>query len=216
MPKSTTAKTVNPEKTQRAIVNLLKQSGPTDAQALADRLQLSAMAVRQHLYQLQEQQLISYDLQPRPMGRPAKLWHLTKAADRLFPDGYAELAVGLIDSIRAAFGSAGLEKIIDIRTQQQLANYQNQIPAHLPLSEKLTILADIRTHEGYMAEHQDLGDGSFLFLENHCPVCAAASACPGLCDRELIIFQHILAAKVTRTEHIITGARRCAYRVEPR
>ena len=66
-----------------------------------------------------------------------------------------------------------------------------------------------------MAQVQSLDDGSCLLIENHCPICAAATACTGLCDRELEIFQTVLGQDVSleRTEHIVAGARRCAYRV---
>jgi predicted ArsR family transcriptional regulator len=34
--------------------------------------------------------------------------------------------------------------------------------------------SDLRTEEGYMAEFEAEPDGSFLLIENHCPICAAA------------------------------------------
>jgi predicted ArsR family transcriptional regulator len=38
---------------------------------------------------------------------------------------------------------------------------------------------------------------------------------PGLCRSELAIFRAVLGADVTveRTDHILAGARRCAYRI---
>lgn len=202
-------------RTRRAILKLLKQEGSMDALALASRLNVTAMAVRQHLYALQEEQLVTYSEESRAMGRPAKLWQLTPAADRLFPDGYAELSLSLINSVKEAFGEAGLEQLLDVRTRHQIAAYQAQIPIQEELQEKLEALATLRTDEGYMAEIQSQDDGSFLLIENHCPICAAATACTGLCARELEVFQHVLGqdTQVERTEHIVAGARRCAYRV---
>jgi predicted ArsR family transcriptional regulator len=200
-------------RTRRAIVNLLKQTDAMDSQDLAAHLGVSAMAIRQHLYALQAEKLVTYTESARAMGRPVKLWRLTPAANRLFPDGYAELTLGLIESAREAFGEAGLSKLLDVRTAHQLATYQAQIPAEAALSQKLELLAGLRTAEGYMAEVQSLEDGSFLLLENHCPICAAATLCTGLCERELDIFQQVLGREIERTEHIVAGSRRCAYRV---
>ncbi|GAB4367653.1 MAG: hypothetical protein Kow00121_06140 [Elainellaceae cyanobacterium] len=45
------------ERTRRAIVQLLKQEGRLDAETLAAHLGITAMAVRQHLYALQDEQL---------------------------------------------------------------------------------------------------------------------------------------------------------------
>lgn len=202
-------------RTRRAIVHLLKQAGAMDAAKLSSRLGISAMAVRQHLYALQAERLVTYQEEARNMGRPAKLWQLTPAANRLFPDGYAELTLSFIQSVVEAFGEAGLERLLEIRARQQIEAYGLQMEGQESIEQRLQILAEIRSDEGYMAEVQPQADGSFLLAENHCPICAAATACTGLCSKELEVFQSALGedAVVERTEHIVVGARRCAYQV---
>lgn len=205
-------------RTRRAIVHLLKQEGALDAETLAMHLEITAMAVRQHLYALQDEQLVTYEEEPRPMGRPAKLWQLTPAAARFFPDGYAELTLSLLNSVKEAFGEAGLDRLLEIRTRQQLAAYTQHLKRKRSLKQRLKALAEIRTDEGYMADVQPQADGSFLLVENHCPICAAASVCVGLCAQELEIFQAVLGdeIEIRRVEHLIAGERRCAYQVCPR
>src|SRR5215831_18556761 len=100
-------------KTRRAIVRLLKQDGALDSARLARRLQLTPMAVRQHLYALQKQKLVDAEERPVPIGRPAKYWRLTREADRLFPDAYAELSVALIGAVTETFGAAGMERLLE-------------------------------------------------------------------------------------------------------
>lgn len=205
-------------RTRRAIIHLLKQSGAMDAHTMAEQLDISAMAVRQHLYALHDEALVTYQEEARPMGRPAKLWKLTAAANRFFPDGYAELTLSLIQSLNEAFGEEGLNCLLDIRTRQQIDAYRFQMTNSISLKERLEILADIRTNEGYMAEVLPQADGSVLLVENHCPICAVAETCTGLCAKELDVFQAVLGenVEVERTEHILTGSRRCAYRVMAR
>lgn len=196
-------------------MQLLKQAGSLNAEALAARLHITAMAVRQHLYALQDEKLVTYQEEPRPMGRPAKMWQLTAAADRLFPDGYAELTLSLLNSVKQAFGETGLDRLLEVRTQQQIADYSQQMQGARSLKQRLNKLAEMRTNEGYMAEVQTHADGTFLLVENHCPICAAATACTGLCAKELETFQAVLGdgARIQRVEHIIAGERRCAYEI---
>jgi predicted ArsR family transcriptional regulator len=202
-------------KTCRAIVKLLKTEGAMTAARMADVLGLTAMAVRQHLYALQQEKLLTAGQQPVPLGRPVKYWKLTREADRLFPDAYAELSVALIGAMGDAFGEAGLKRVLESRCARQKTDYGKRIPPSLPLKEKLQRLARIRTEEGYMAELKPAGKGAFLLVENHCPICAAASACQGFCATELDLFQEVLGPGVSieRAEHIISGGRRCAYRI---
>jgi predicted ArsR family transcriptional regulator len=208
--------------TRRLILDFVKRDGPQQAGALARRLGVSAMAVRQHLYALQAEGLVAHDTGPRAdtdptVGRPAKLWHLTSAAEALFPDGHAGLALDLIGAVRAAFGARGMDRLLATRSQAQVAAYAAATARAGTLRGRLAALAKARTAEGYMAEVVVQADASYLLVENHCPVCAAARACTGLCAAELAVFRAVLGPEVSveRTDHILAGARRCAYRVTP-
>ena len=203
-------------KTRRAITKLLKTEGPIDSAKLAERLGLTAMAVRQHLYALQREGLVSAEERPVPIGRPAKFWRLTREADRLFPEAYAELSVALIDSVKDAFGDEGLERVLTSRCARQRTDYGKRIKPGDSLKKKLQELAKVRTEEGYMAEIKSGGEGSFLLIENHCPICAAANACQGFCATELELFKSVLGegATVERAEHILSGDHRCVYRIK--
>lgn len=204
-------------KTRRAITKLLKTEGPIDSAQLAERLGLTAMAVRQHLYALQREGFVTAEERPVPIGRPAKFWQLTREADRLFPEAYAELSVALIDSVKDAFGAEGLERVLTSRCARQRTDYARRIKPGDSLQKKLSELARVRTEEGYMAEVKREGDGSYLLVENHCPICAAANACQGFCSTELDLFRSVLgpAVSIERAEHIIGGDQRCVYRVKP-
>lgn len=203
-------------RTRREIVKQLKQVGPSDAETLATHFNVTAMAVRQHLYTLQKEGLVTYQEVARPVGRPAKLWHLTAAADRLFPDRYAELTLSLLESMKVAFGEAGFDRLLEVRTRDQIQLYRAIVPQTAPLPQRLQALAEQRTAEGYMAEVTRQSDGSFRLAEKHCPICTVATACTGLCQMELEVFQAALGddIRIERTEHILQGDRRCVYRVE--
>jgi predicted ArsR family transcriptional regulator len=202
-------------RSRRAILELLKWHGPQDARTLAGRLEISAMAVRQHLYALAEEKLVGSQEEPRPMGRPAKLWRLTAAANDLFPNAHADLTLSLIQSMREAFGERGVDRLIAVRTRTQIATYNAQVPRAGSLRQRLEALARLRTREGYMAEVKEDAGGALLLIENHCPICTAAAACTNLCAGELRVFREVLGddVLVERTDHILAGARRCAYRV---
>jgi predicted ArsR family transcriptional regulator len=204
-------------KTRRAIVKLLKTEGPLDSARLAERLGLTAMAVRQHLYALQSESLVVAEGRPGPVGRPAKSWRLTREADRLFPEAYAELSVALLDAMQDTFGAEGLNRVLVSRCARQQADYVKRIRPADPLEKKLAELARVRTEEGYMAEVRAEEGGGYLLVENHCPICAAANACQGFCSTELDLFRSVLGpgVAVERVEHIVSGDQRCAYRVTP-
>lgn len=203
-------------RTRRDILEHLKTAGPQEASALGDALALTAMAVRQHLYDLQAEGMVEAQPAPRPVGRPAKIWHLTDAAGKHFPDAHQDLAVDLIEAVRNSLGEAALDTLIAERSDRQAAAYSARLSTKPDLGTRLEELATIRTEEGYMASVEATEDG-FLFVENHCPICSAAASCTGICAMELQVFARSLGpgAEIERTDHILAGARRCAYRVTP-
>ncbi|MDE5308022.1 hypothetical protein PY546_18060 [Providencia stuartii] len=85
----------------------------------------------------------------------------------------------------------------------------------LPFVERLQALADVRNEEGYMA-HVEQDGNSWLFIENHCPICAAATVCQNFCRSELQLFRDIMGSDVTveREQYLLNGAGRCVYRVQ--
>ena len=203
-------------RSRRAILDLLKTEGGLESRVLAERLGLTTMGVRQHLYELERQGLVSHKEEARALGRPAKIWSLATKANEEFPDAHAELTVSLLGAMEQAFGPDGLEQLLQVRRAQVLTGYREKLAGIEELPRRVAALAEVRSAEGYMAQVQTAADGTLLLVENHCPICAAAAICQGLCAIELEVFQQLLgpAVAVTRTDHIQQGARRCAYRIE--
>jgi predicted ArsR family transcriptional regulator len=177
------------------------------------------MAVRQHLQKLADEELVDYEEERRSVGRPARRWRLAAAAAQRFPDTHADLTVDILASVQRTFGKGGLTRVISDRTRQQERTYRARLPGRgAPLHERVNALAEVRREEGYMAEVSRRADGSLLLVENHCPICAAARFCQGLCADELGLFRRLLGrgVRVERSEHLLAGARRCAYEIRSR
>jgi len=185
---------------------------------MARRLGVTPTAVRQHLARLLEEGLVAFEDRGGQVGRPKRTWRATPAADAYFPESHAALAVRLLEPVRDAFGAEGIDRVVRERTRRQVAAYREIVPAGKPLEERVQALARIRRDEGYLACVEKADGGALRLVENHCPICVAARACTGLCAGELDLFRAVLGRDVSveREEHILAGARRCAYRVAPR
>jgi predicted ArsR family transcriptional regulator len=197
------------------ILYLLKTHGPQSAAALGEQLQMTSMGARQHLIALEAEGWVGFSDEARGRGRPVRLWHLTEQAWQRFPDTHSELTLQLLDNVQQLFGETGMEQLIQKREQQMLSRYQLRLdqPA---LADRLAELKELRTREGYMADMRQEEDGSWLWWESHCPICAAARACRGFCRSELALFRQLLApAGVEREQYLLDGDQRCLYRITP-
>ena len=199
---------------QRKFLYLLKTRGPLSAAAISRTLGMTKEAARQMLHKLSDDKLVQCAAQTSGVGRPTNVWQLTDQGNTMFPDTHGELTVELLNHVRQLFGEEGMSRLIKAREQSTRTFYRSQIAEGETVEEKVKKLARLRSDEGYMAQWEKTDDG-YLLIENHCPICAAAATCQGFCQAELTTFQSVLGPEVTveRTDHIIAGARRCAYRI---
>lgn len=192
---------------------LLKMRGPLTALEIAHELKITKEGVRQQLVKLVEEELIQPQEESKGVGRPQKTFSLTVNGNAKFPDTHAELTLKLI-TIISSMGKNTLDDVINIYEETGKKKYHDEIDTIDNLEEKLEKLVEIRTREGYMAEYCK-NDQGYLLVENHCPICAAATICQGFCSSELNTFKSVLGNKViiNRVSHIVSGERRCAYQI---
>lgn len=203
-------------KTQDRILHRLKTRGPQSVKILSKQLDMTTMGVRQHLSELEARGLVAQTQEEKQTrGRPVHLWKLSAAGHGRFPDTHAQTTLELIDVIRTSLGEERLHQLIDDRSVAIENKYKEQLDAAAPdLQQQIERLAQLRSEEGYMAEVRLLPDG-WMLIENHCPICSAATSCQQFCKSELDIFMRLFEGRalVTRTDHLLSGARRCAYKI---
>ena len=196
------------------VLMALKMHGALSSATIGKLLGTTGEAARQQLARLAEDGLVLATSEARGVGRPSQSWSLTPASQSRFPDTHAALTVQLLDIVRTSLGDAALDAIIAAREAETRTTYQSAMANDVELRDKVARLADLRSQEGYMAGWTEEADGSLVLVENHCPICAAATACQGFCRAELDVFRSVLGdAEVTRNEHIVSGARRCSYTI---
>ncbi|MHA6692131.1 helix-turn-helix transcriptional regulator [Devosia sp. A449] len=207
--------TWSPRSPAERVLMALKMHGALSSAALGSLLGTSGEAARQQLARLAEEGLVAATSEARGVGRPTQSWSLTPAAQSRFPDTHAALTVQLLGIVRDTLGEGALNALIAAREAETRASYEAELADRTSLRDKVAALADLRSAEGYMADWQEQPDGSLLLVENHCPICAAATACQGFCRAELDVFRAVLGpqTQVVRNEHIVAGARRCSYSI---
>ncbi|NLR77086.1 helix-turn-helix transcriptional regulator [Chitinophaga eiseniae] len=196
-------------------LTLLKTRGPLSAAVLAGELGITGEGARLQLVKLAEEGLVQSESTSKGVGRPVLIWSLTPLGNARFPDTHTELTRELIQTIKHVLGKEALDNVVNAREKNQLEKYNTALQGITGLENRLTSFAAIRSGEGYLAEWKKEGN-TYYFIENHCPICCAATECDNICTSEMRTFVSILgeATSVSREEHIINGARRCVYKIE--
>jgi len=200
---------------QVKILHLLKQQGNITANQIAPQINMTSMGARQHLESLKAHGYIKHLFNHEGRGRPKKYWQITDKGQTQFPDGHSNLIANLLGHMKQQLGEQAVDDLIICREAEMLQSYQQALSPLPTLEAKLEKLVELRTNEGYMAsfEKNQENQTGWLFIENHCPICSAATQCQQFCRSEKMIFETVLQAKVERSEYILDGDRRCCYAI---
>jgi predicted ArsR family transcriptional regulator len=199
--------------TRRKIVLTLKQRGEANAVELAEALYVTVSAIRQHLGRLTGEGLIAYREIGQGPGRRRRLYHLTPAAESLFPNGYEELLTRLMTFVQRE-NPAMLDRFLEDEWRWRSERARRGGPP-AGIDAQIEGVAQLFARDSYLPEVDGAAGHEIQF--QHCPIFAAARIYPRMCVAELeFIREQIPDGQVDRTAWRLDGASVCQYQVGTR
>lgn len=193
------------------ILLALKRDQPLTAKQLAERLSVSANAIRHHLKGLEAESLIGYGREQRGIGAPTFAYRLLPEGEALFPKRYEETLTGLLERVAERAGrQAAVEMFED-----HYAELTRKVRAELdgvPEAQRVAAVTRLMSDAGYMAEWREV-EGSFRLSEHNCAIRAVAQRFPEVCAAEERFLRDVLGAAVERRTHIVSGCNACEYAI---
>jgi len=201
--------------TRERVASSMLENGPSTAAALADRLDLTAAAVRRHLDHLVGDGAVEAR-EPRitgarRRGRPAKVFTLTDRGRDTFTQAYDDLAVSALRFLRETGGPDAVAEFARRRTSELEDRYRSAVQAADP-EDRAEVLADALSEDGYAASVRAAPIGDQL-CQHHCPVAHVAAEFPQLCEAETEVFARLLGRHVQRLATIAHGDGVCTTNV---
>ncbi|CAN5783965.1 transcriptional regulator [soil metagenome] len=201
--------------TRAQIVSLL-HSGDATVADLAAQTGLTQVAIRRQLRELVSDQLIEgRTLRSSGPGRPATIYSLTPRGQRLFPDRSSELADDVLTFLHDERGKTEMIAFLRWRQKRQQEHYAGALDGIEQLDERIELLAELLSADGFLAEAQPDANG-YELTQKHCAIKDAAASHPQLCAFEAALFREVLGARVNRRQTIAGGSATCVCDVRPR
>jgi DeoR family suf operon transcriptional repressor len=199
--------------TKQDILECLLKQGQATAQNLAQALDISPQAIRRHLKDLQEEELIVYQSVALGTGRPQHIYQLSQKGRDRFPNQYDRFVTSFLDTLVDNLGYDQASEILHQHWQKKSLDYRRQI-GQGSLADRVAKLVELRRQEGYMAEYYPVGEENdrFILTEHNCAIAQVATSFPSVCGHELEMFATALEdCRVERTHWSIDGDHRCGY-----
>lgn len=152
---------------------MLKRTGGLAVRALADRMGMSYMGVKQYCLELERQGFLEVRRQPvgsGRIGRPELLYRLTPKAHSLFPSATNDLTLELLEAVQRTYGAAAPEKLLYAVFHRRADAYAEMIKetGARSLSERVVAFSKLRDEEGCMSHV----DGLPIHMSKALPVAA--------------------------------------------
>ncbi len=140
---------------------MLKRTGGLAVRALAQRMSMSYMGVKQYCLELERQGFLEVRRQPRGegrIGRPELVYRLTPKAHSLFPTAANNLTLELLDAVQRVYGGSAPEKLLFAVFQRRSEVYAEMIAetGAVSYAERVRAFAKLRDEEGCMSSLEGL------------------------------------------------------------
>ncbi|MPY95187.1 MAG: helix-turn-helix domain-containing protein [Acidimicrobiia bacterium] len=201
---------------RRAVLYAVRRRGEATAEVVAQQLDMTVSGARQHLSALVTEGLLEVSGADRPeggRGRKALVYSVTERGDVLFPKAYGELTNELLGYLAADHPEV-VDQLFARRREQRIAAGRARLTPKPSLEAKVAELARILDEDGYLASWEAVDDGVYRVVEHNCAIWAVARQYGQACTSEIDFIRAVLpGASVVRTQHMVEGARRCAYEI---
>ena len=199
--------------TRYRILEILKEQGDVTVAELARKLGMAPVSVRHHLDVLQAENLIDTPRVRRrgTVGRPQRVYTLTKAADVYFPDNNQALVITMLEELKHVLPPAELEAMFE-RMADRMAREAEPVPADADMARRMAIAVDFLNEKGYLARWEQQDSGFVLYTLN-CPYSGISERHQELCSMDHKLINRVVGITLTPVSRMSEGSCRCAYRV---
>lgn len=201
--------------TRRKILLLLKKRGGMTNDELSGLLQITPMGVRQHLLSLEKKGIITYSTVRHGIGRPNFVYRLTENADKYFPTSYDRFALEILRDLEELDGRESVGRLFKRRKQRILNKNKEMLGNGKPTGEKVSILSEMLSNNGYIVEVANNGN-SHVLRQFNCPIKAVSQYFHEACDNELDMYRELLGPDVERKQCMAKGDLSCEYFIPER
>lgn len=199
------------------ILFTVKRSLGLSVSDLAKSMKMSYMGVKQHCVDMEKKGFLETWRRPKDVGRPEKIYRLTKRANVFFPNFYNDFTKELMVAVGEAYGANAPEKLVYTYLSGRVPFYQHHVKGE-SLFDRATSFAIIRNREGYLCvcEHDGTLDPAIQLIEYHNPMRELFDQFPSTLRMEQTMMEHVLKARVTRTTHDdAAGLSRTVFGIHP-
>lgn len=190
---------------------MLRNKHGTTVEELAQHLEITRNAVRQHLAALENDGLVQKTLTRPSRGRPGQLYALTHKGLEAFPRQYSWFAQLLLESLGEVSETGTMdERLVSMgkKVGKQLRNQHAELKS---TEERVKKLSGLMEQLGYNTRVPASGSGTIIEADN-CVFHNLAFKNPDICKFDLALLSTFTESEVTHQECMAKNGNVCRFK----
>jgi predicted ArsR family transcriptional regulator len=191
------------------IILLLKKFPNMSLDELAKKLDISKMAVLNHISALEQQGAVARKTVKKKVGRPSYAFYATESVNMKLGTGSEAMLNDFMDFMK----TTGNEKLLNEFLRERYSRVRSEYSGLMPgkgLGEKVNTLAALRRKADYYPEVKKSQE-NFELMEYNCPILSISKHFGIACSMETKMFSDVLDADVESTHRQVNGYSACRF-----
>lgn len=178
---------------------------------LAEAVSINPISVRHHITRLEVEGLVASEEERHGVGRPRRIYFLTKHGMEQFPTRYLNLSIRLVEKLKETLPPDTVNKLFKEMAAEMVSDQTAQIDlGNLSQDERIVLIEQLLSNEGFTIEVESTEKG-FEIKETSCPYMHVGEEHPEICLVDEAMISHVLATQVEKTHCVLDGDPYCAY-----
>src|SRR5690625_4999843 len=135
---------------------------------------ISEIAVRKHLAELEQQGFIRRKEIKQDIGRPYYIYTLTEKGHQTFPNQFEQLPLEILQDLEDSQGKRAVNALLKQRKSREVETFQTEL-GDKSFDDRIAAMAKIQDEKGYMIEYEKNAAGDYDVKNYHCPIINIAS-----------------------------------------
>jgi predicted ArsR family transcriptional regulator len=199
----------NAKSTRERVMQTLLTRHRCTINELADAVDINPISVRHHISKLQVDGLVDSAEERHGVGRPRRLYFLTDKGREHFPTRYLRLTLRLLEQLKETVPPSMISKLFAQMAQNLAADYEAELDG-LSMEERLNLVKDLLTSEGFTVDWEKQGD-HYHIRESNCPYFYVGQNHPEVCSVDQTLISTVLAVPAEKIKCMLHGDSHCTY-----
>jgi predicted ArsR family transcriptional regulator len=195
--------------TRERVLHILLTREKCTINELAEAVNINPISVRHHITKLETDGLVDSVEEKHGVGRPRRVYFLSEQGQEHFPTRYLRLTLRLLEQLKDSMPQPMVDKLFMQMAQEVANEYKSELEG-LSMEQRLDLLKDLLTNEGFTVDWEIQGDLIHIH-ESSCPYYHIGQDHPEVCNVDQTLISTFLNVPAQKIKCRLHGDTHCTY-----